>query len=259
MFRSRNYGASTSFRTESIALFAAMTVQLSDSQKAVVNYAIDQWITSGVWAATDRIWVPCLVTQQQSLLNWKNPAGTALTAFNFASTFVSKIGFPGVAANSTYLLTDYTPSTNGSQYTLNNAKVLAYIKNNIQDDGYTLGAISGGDILMRQRDTGDVFTGYINGAEGDSSSVTDGSGLFSIETNGTTTTRRRNGTIVGSPTTFSPTTICSGKQILYAWNDGGDVATNFIDGNTIQCVMYGNNTISDASVKLGVEYLLANL
>lgn len=257
LFRTRRYATPVNYRSESVALFAAMAVQLSNPQKVVVDDVMDQWIIDGVFGSAARIWVPCLVTEQQSLLNWKNPAGTALIANGYASSFVSKIGFPGNPANSTYLETDFTPSTDGgSLFTLTNSKVMAYIKDNLQDDGYTLGGVSGGDILIRQRDTGNNFIGRVNNSQSTTSGITDSRGLWSVATDGTNCIKKRNGTTLDT-TASATTTLCSGKQYIGAWNDNPS-PLNFLN-NTVQCVIYGQNTIDDASVKSGVEYILANL
>ncbi len=258
IFHTRRYSTSVVFSNEALTLFSAMSVQLTTPQKIVINTVINQWKTDGVWAASDRIWVPCLVTEQQSLLNWKNPGGTALIPHNFTSLFVSKQGYYSIASINTYLETDYTPSTDGVQYTLNNAKVIAYLKDNIQDDGYICGGIAGGDILLRPRDSSDTNLARVNGSTNTISSATNGSGLNSMATDGTNCIQKRNNTTLAT-TASATTTINSSKQFIYCWNDGSDVPLNFSNLQTIQLIMYGNNTINDASAKSGVEYILANL
>ena len=146
-FRTRLYSTTvaTSYRAESLALFAAMSVQLNTAQKNLVDAQIGLLITDGSWAAADAIWFPMMVTEQQSLINWKNPGTYDAIAVNFASTFVPKVGFPAVAANSNYLRTQYTPYVNGVNWQPANAKMMVYVKDNRQDDGRTIGATSKGN------------------------------------------------------------------------------------------------------------------
>ena len=65
---------------------------------------------------------PMLVTEQQSLLNWKKKGTYTMIPVNFASTFISKIGISSCFINSTYLRTQYTPNINGVNWTQNDVK-----------------------------------------------------------------------------------------------------------------------------------------
>lgn len=258
LFHTRSYATPNNYSAESLALFAAMVTPLSTHQKNVVDYVVNLWVTNNVFSEADRIWVPCLMTEQQSLLNWKNPGGAALVPNNFASTFIPKIGYPGNPGASAYLTTDYNTFVNGVNWTLNDCKVIARTLTNIQDDGWTLGARANGNTVFRQRDTANTFIGRVNGGFTSTAGMTNGSGVFSVGTSdGLNIVKKRDNIVVGTDV-VSTVSVTNQIQLIYCWNDTGDIPANFCS-NTIQCVIYGSSAIDDGIVKTGMDYLLANL
>lgn len=264
LFRTRPYSVTVpaSYRAESLALFAAMSSQLTTPQKVLVDAQIGLLIDDGSWAAADAIWFPMLVTEQQSLLNWKNPGTYTLIPVNFASTFISKIGFPAVSANSTYLRTQYTPNINGVNWTQNNAKALCYLKDNVVDDGRALGGISNGNTLITSRSSSATFIGRINAVTTNAPSNTDGSGLFSVSTpDGANLVNKRNNTTLGT-TSYTATGVTNSEILLYAWNDAATPTITplyHINNNTIQCAAFGSSAMNDAIFKTVRDNLAANL
>lgn len=264
LFRNRTYSVTVpaSYRAESLALFAAMSSQLTTPQKVLVDAQIGLLITDGSWAAADAIWFPMLVTEQQSLLNWKNPGTYTMIPVNFASTFISKIGFPAVSANSTYLRTQYTPNINGVNWTQNDVKALCYVKDNVQDDGRALGGISNGNTMIRPRDTSNQFLGRINGANHTGTANSNGDGLFSVSTSdGANVSLKRNNTVLDT-SAFTTTGKTNSELLVYCWNDAATptITPNyFINNNTIQCVAFGSSSMNDAIFKTVRDNLAANL
>lgn len=264
IFHNRTYSNTVpvTYRPESLAIFAAHSVQLSDTQKTLVDTQVGLLITDGSWAAADAIWFPMLITEQQSLINWKNPGTFTLIPVNFASTFVTKVGFPGVLANSTYLRTQYTPFINGVNWIQNNCKALCYVKDNVQDDGRALGGVSNGNTMLRPRDTSDQFIGRIDGAFNSGNSNSDGSGLFSVSTSdGANLVLKRNNSTVATVAS-STTGVTNSELLVYCWNDAASptVTPNyFINNNTIQCIAFGSSTMNDAIFKTVRDNLAAGL
>ena len=264
LFRSRTYSNSVqpSYRAESLAIFAAHSTQLSNAQKFLVDTQVGLLITDGSWAAADAIWFPMMVTEQQSLINWKNPGTYTLIPVNFASTFVTKVGFPAVLANSTYIRTQYTPNINGVNWTQNDAKLLCYVKDNVQDDGRVLGGISNGNTMIRSRDTSNQFLGRINGANHTGTANSNGDGLFSVSTpDGANVTLKRNNTVLNT-SAFTTTGKTNSELLAYAWNDAASptITPNYyINNNTIQCIAFGSSAMNDAIFKTVRDNLAAGL
>ncbi len=262
IFHSRTYSTPSVYSAESLALFAAMSVQLTTTQKNLVNTEVNRLISDGSWALADAIWFPMLVTEQQSLLNWKNPGTYTLIPVNFASTFVTKTGFPGVLANSTYLRTQYVPNINGVNWQQNDCKALCYVKDNVQDDGRALGGISNGNTMIRPRDTSNQFIGRINGANHTGTANSNGDGLFSVSNpDGLNVSLKRNNTVLNT-SAFTTTGKTNSELLVYCWNDAATptVTPNFfINNNTIQCVAFGSSAMNDAVFKTVRDNLAAGL
>lgn len=92
----------------------------STPQKALQNSLVIALVNSGVWAKLDVLYI--LATNGSSdfsRLNWKSPTQYELTAVN-SPTFTSNQGWAGNATSS-YLDTNWIPSTNGVHFTLNSA------------------------------------------------------------------------------------------------------------------------------------------
>lgn len=261
-FHTRKYSDAVNYRPESIAIFAAHAVQLTQAQKILVDTQVGLLIDDGSWAAADAIWFPMMVTEQQSLINWKNPGTYTLIPVNFASSFVTKVGFPAVLANSTYIRTQYTPDINGVNWTQNNAKLLCYIKDNVQDDGRAIGGISNGNTMIRPRDTSNQFLGRVNGANHTGTANSNGDGLFSVSTpDGANVTLKRNNTTLNTGA-FSTTGKTNSELLAYAWNDAASptITPNYyINNNTVQCIAFGSSAMNDATFKTVRDNLAAGL
>lgn len=246
------------YRAQSVAIFAAHAVQLTTAQKVVFDYGIDYWITSGDWAEMDVVWYPKLVTAQQGHINLKNPSAYTLTPMNFASTFVTKVGYPCVSANSTHLKTGWIPRTHGVKYTLNNASVFVKMKNNVTDDGLAIGVANNGVIFLRPAATFGDLTGYLNDSTSFSVSNSVGNGLFSAARTGVSAgTIKRDTTTLGTFTTTSDT-VPDAEVFAGGYNNGG-TAAGFINGNTVEGFGFGSASVNMANIKTVFDYWNTNL
>lgn len=259
IFHSRRYYTAPVYRAESIAYFATHAVQLSTVQKTLVDAQFDLLITSGAWLESDVIVFPMLMTEQQSAVNWKAPGTHNAIPMSFGSSFVPKVGYPAVSANSTYLRTQYTPYVNGVKWQPSNAKALVYVKDNVQDDGYVMGGSANGNTMMRPRDTADSFTAYLNGAQPTGQPNADGSGLFSVSTSdGVNLVRKRNNSVIATVAATFNGSRTNSELFVYCWNNAG-TASNFINNNTIQCYAFGSAAMDDSIFKTVRDNLAAGL
>lgn len=110
--------------------------------QAVLNYGISQGWTlpssatqtkdntmilalksAGIWSKLDIFYM--FSTDGDSnfaRINWKSPGNFVATLLgNIPPTFTTNLGFTGNATNLAYVSTNFNPSTNGVQHTLNNA------------------------------------------------------------------------------------------------------------------------------------------
>lgn len=94
----------------------------SASQQTLQNTLVTDLKTAGVWDKLDVFYV--FATDGDSdfaTLNWKAPSSHQVTKVN-SPTFTADSGFTGNGSSS-YLNTNYDPSTSGTNYTLNDASI----------------------------------------------------------------------------------------------------------------------------------------
>lgn len=256
MFRTRMFAARKfiipsalpTYTAEATAWFAAHAVQLSDTQKTLVNTEIKTLVDAGEWAKLAVMWRPAMVTAQQGHINLINPAAHTLVPYNFASSFVSKVGYPAVSANSTYIDTNWVPRNDGyGKFTLNDGVFGVILKDNVQDDGVAGGVSFNGDMNIRPRTTSNDFTGTLNSATTIDTGNTDGSGLFALKRTGAVNIVMIKGTTVLATVAAASATLSDGNLFLYALNAGG-TAGYFINANTIELFFAGSSSLDLAKI-----------
>jgi hypothetical protein len=117
-----------------VTLFNAMSTNPSPARQILINNAIVSLKAAGIWSECDLLYVLAAADSQAASLNWVNPAGS----FNLTSTnspsFTADMGYAGDGSTS-YLSTGWAPSTNGVNYTQNNASLFLWSVNNDRADG----------------------------------------------------------------------------------------------------------------------------
>lgn len=117
IFQSRgSYDAAAS------TLFAAMSSQPDTTRKGHINTAIVALKAAGIWALLDECWFMAAHDSQAGLLGWKR--NKDLVAVN-APTFTADRGYAGNGTTS-YLNTQFIPSTHGVNYIRNDASAGVY-------------------------------------------------------------------------------------------------------------------------------------
>ena len=84
-------------------------------------------IIDGNWQLLDRMWIMAADNQQNARVSIINPTSTQITEVN-SPTWTKDQGYTGNGTSS-YLNTNWNPSTQGVQYTLNSASVGLYTRN----------------------------------------------------------------------------------------------------------------------------------
>ena len=101
----------------------------SASQKLLQEQLIKDLKSAGIWSKLDTFYV--FATDGDSdfaSINWKDPNNYEITEVN-SPTFTTNVGFTGDGV-SAYLNTNYSASTNGVNFTVNNASAMYYRENN---------------------------------------------------------------------------------------------------------------------------------
>lgn len=187
-----------------VALVAAMTVKPSSARVQVINSAIVQLKSAGIWTRADAIYFTAAHAEQASRLNWVSPATITLTAVN-SPTFTVDRGWRGDGV-SAYLTLGVLRSAL-VKYTQNDAHIATW---NVREfsgaaSRYTMGGDSNNTLRINSRTNTDNVGGRINDITSLSSSpVTTAilnTGLNRVA--GPTKTLYVNGAAAGSAATVS--------------------------------------------------------
>jgi len=154
--------AGSSYCAEYQAVYNAMTTPPTTYDDDD-NTLVVELLAAGVWAKGDVIY--CLAQESngagEALLNWINPTGDDNATNVHVTAFTANEGFTGDGAND-YLNTNYNPSTEGVNYTLNSATVATYLRVDINANQTSLGVNDGTYQTNITPRTGGSFYGAIN-------------------------------------------------------------------------------------------------
>jgi hypothetical protein len=135
-----NYDAST---TAWLAAVVAAGGTVSNNRSDVVNTLIAGLKTDSLFTKLDRLWMLAFADEDIWQLTYDLIGVNALTKVGPGSN----LGYGGFSGNgsSSYLNSNYNPSTNGSAYTLNSASVGIGVKSNVTTARITSGFFGGFD------------------------------------------------------------------------------------------------------------------
>ena len=126
------------YLTESQAYFTQVNANggsLTESEKTYINTFIGALGTD--FAEFDRLWIHGLSNSVAARTSLANPTSTMITAVN-SPTFTASQGYTGNGTSS-YLNTNYNPTTNGVKYTLNSASLYVYSRTDLNGTKLDIG------------------------------------------------------------------------------------------------------------------------
>lgn len=189
-----------------------------------VNTFIKSSKASGNWQLLDRFWLFGQDIQANVVYSIVNPTATACVEVN-SPTWAAYQGFTFNGSNM-YLRTNYIPSTNGVNYTLNNAAHGLYCTVNTAGTfGWDMGTMDGTNAsVISLRDGTNSFYAKMNNASANLitiGSITDSRGLYTYNrTASNLLTAYKNGVSIGTDSDVStarPTT----EYYIGAFNNNG--------------------------------------
>jgi hypothetical protein len=187
------------------AIFDAFTTPPTTARKAVINTCVVALKAAGVWTLLDCLYLMAAADNQAARINWKMPASFTLSAIN-SPTFTADRGFTGDGA-STYLDTNYTPSTNAVALSLNSAHYGGWALNSLAAGSANrlvgnVASTGTGRSLVLPRNTGDIISSLANDTSGTTLSNATTSGFFVVNRSGASARQAyRNGSSLGSDAT----------------------------------------------------------
>jgi hypothetical protein len=205
---------------------------------------------SGLLAECDAVWMMTTAGDASyALINGVNPGTNTATLHGTVSpAYTVKHGFDGNAAQSAYINFNWTPSTQGVQYTLNDASVHVYTLDDTQHSINTVGttnASAQGRLFVIHKDTSDQIQVYINSNSGVIGG-TGGPGLISgVRAASNSQSSYRNGVL--QATDADVTNDLSDHPLLgFAYNNNGTPA-GFIDAH-LGLVIVGSSSITPSTL-----------
>ena len=167
---------------EAQAYFNELSVQPSEDHKDTLdNFLIKPLVANGIWAQLDRLWVFATDSETSAATSLVNPTSTDITLVN-SPTFTAFEGYAGNGTTS-YIETNFNPSTDGSNYTQNSASMGSYTRTDLAQNSIDIGVtdlthvayvapywLSGLDTLLKINDD-TVGTGSQTSSDGLTASV----------------------------------------------------------------------------------------
>ena len=238
--------AAPAYDTDAQAFFDAMGTAPNDAVKTAVNdLVVALKATTAGWTGADLIYTPRMPTLADSLLNLRNPATFPLTAVN-SPTHTPYLGIAGNGTSS-YLNTGWRPSTNGVNFTKDNAGMGIWIEGGTDTASISVMAmgatVSSNSATILPWMTANRIGGDINSGSTPTVGATAIStrlGYTAIERVSSATLQGyRDGSGTGSSSTAS-TNMPTNELLLGCRNFGNPYAVNFSD-NQIRAVWVGSS------------------
>src|SRR5690606_1362058 len=178
---------SYTFSDEYLAFKSYLEGQTIDLPNEAGQKADDQLIKdlkdAGLWSEIDAIWnFTTAGVAAYALVNLKSPGDHTATLHGTVNpSYVAKEGFYGNAAQSAYINFNWTPSTDGVNYSLNDASAHIYTTDDTQKGVTLIGcanASAQGRLFINNRNNSDQVNIFINSTSG-AAGGTGGPGLIS--------------------------------------------------------------------------------
>lgn len=215
--------------------------QLGTRPSVAVISAVDHFIkgckADGNWTLLDRFWLFAQDNQTNSLTSIVNPTSSVATEVS-SPGWTSLQGYTSNGTTS-YINTNYTPSTDAVNFTQNSATQFIYSRTDSQE-----ASLQGGGGLanlhathLNIRNSSDQILSRTNGTTATGAiSNTSSLGFFTaVRSSFTAVTFYRNGSSLGSPASNTSTGLATVKLYALSNNNNG-TAANF---STRQIAVYG--------------------
>lgn len=210
------------YEPETETVLAALTGTYDVDRQDAINALISALKTAGVWSTYDVLCIAGL-NSTDSLINWKNP-GTFNSSLVNAPTFTADRGFAGNGSSS-YINTNFNPSTAGGNYSLNSAHLGLYCRTDsnpaLARDMGARTAFNNDESILILNESGNAF--YALNADGNTTAAASGNSAgywSSSRTASNTLVLRRNGSSFAS-SALGTESVPNLSMYVGAVNSGG--------------------------------------
>ena len=208
-------------------------------------------------AELDRLWIHGLSNNVAARTSFVNPTSTIITAVN-SPTFTPNQGYQGNGSTS-YLNTNYNPSTQGVKYTLNDASGFAYILNNITSQTVAFGSLGSGAVSAFLYPQYNSLTPLyaINDGGQDNTGTGNSLGLSSVLRINNTSSRLFKNGVLNASATRSSVTIPNLPLFIGGFNLNGNLA----GGSTYKfsATGFGSSVVNQTTLYNSIQTLGTSL
>lgn len=209
-------------------------------------------------AEFDRLWIHGLSNEIAAKTSFVNPASTIVTAVN-SPTFTPGLGYQGDGTTS-YLNTNFTPSTQAVKYTQSSASIFVYSLTNTIGNYVDVGIVAGTNKSF-------LYTRYTNGSAyypvnmntsigSPFFTLTNSLGFYVGNLNSTTLSLNKNGAQLVS-TTITPVAVPTVPFYLLAYNSTGTPEARSI--NQISVSGMGSGIVNQSNFYNSIQTLGTSL
>lgn len=237
--------------------FAQLDVQPSAWYKSIINTFILQCISDGNWQYLDRFWIFATEKEQHCTISLVNPTSQPLS-IAVQPTWAPLFGYT-TNGSSQYLNSNYTPSIDGVNLTLNNASFGAYSRTNNTNVGGFLGVrgAPSNTCAIWPRDGSNNAYVQVNSQTYTQGTVLDTRGLFSaVRTASNNQDLYRNGALALTDTDAS-TGLPNLKAYILAVNLQG--VLDVPNTRQISLAYFGSGSINQATFYTAVQALATSI
>lgn len=243
------------YDADAITYFNTVTTPFSAARKAIINTLVTTLKADGNWTKLDRLWLLATEAQDQALISLVNPASTAMTLVN-APSFVADQGFTGDGATS-YINTQYNPSSDGSQFTLNNCSFGIYARSNAGIYNMFHGCDNGTDhVLLAEKNASGNIRFALNNVTFHDTAVTSLGFYVANRTASNATAGLRNSSTIVSDTDVA-VAVPNLKAYILCRNSSGTPSS--FSGEQYSIFYFGSGSINQSAFYTAIQNYMTSL
>lgn len=203
-------------------------------------------------AEFDRLYIHGLSNNVAARTSFVNPTSTIITAVN-NPTFTPNVGYNSNGSTS-YLDSNFNPSTQGAKFTQNNASAYIYSLTNNDAIAADFGVVVGPNYLQALIRIFNLYYTYLNDAATDPSiSSANSRGLFhALRDSGTTYKKYKNGALIQS-LNINSTAIPSNNIYICGSNNNG--SANLFTTRQYSLSAFGSKNINQSNFYNAIQAL----
>jgi len=241
------------YSAEYQAVYNAFINKPTASVANAQNTLVESLKTAGYWATRDCFFALAVHTDSDddSLIDWISPTGTKAQNIGGAQTcdFLAYFGYTSKSAYSAVIDTQFVPSTDGVNYTLNDASYMIYTNTNTDGNIVSCGIDDGSNDAWLFPRNSDSCNSRVNDGTTDFNANTDSSGCFIVNRTGASATETfRNGVSLGTSTNAA-TALPAYSFHIGGRNNSGTTAS--VD-NREHAFFSAGGSVADAAEALAV-------